>query len=479
MAGAYQGISLQGAGTTLTEEVLNTQYSTGVQGTARQNALGFFFGLDGTSIYELCFDEPDTVTPSISMFKSTDHGATWARIDEANAPSNAGGIAGTGINQGTIVTVCFHAQSLAAPLSLIDFDLSTDTWGAVYGTAGAPVLGGSSGPTSLAYRPGSSELVVIFPGAAGGSGLTMSVYSIGGAAWTLTQDAGANVTGLAGWNPANSTLNRWTMVSDVDGIAFVFFYYTSFDPTWSGRTFFQLLPLDNSLPAAGANGFFDFPGQGAAVNDIAATDGEIFGAPCLLPDKTTIVLPIGRTDTVARPTGGITYASCYVGTGGPNFTAWTESNIPTDPAYVVGDPGFLNVLNQAGMAFFESGTGKLYIAYLGSADTTSGTPNWSQLRLCSTTPGGADPNAWTWSAITATDYTTHPFDGFDWTFGNSLFEMGTVQDTGSKLLLGVNLFSGFDQGNFFLTPTASGGGARLFGSFIAFGSAGAMLGGTK
>lgn len=434
------GVSLQGAGTDLSRQFLNQQASS--------TALAFL--VHGANLYQLVFWKPvgSLSSQEIGMAKSTDNGATWNVIDQANEPgstalsSMAGG--GTRIDANTLAVV-YLVDGPGAILQIQNFDFTTDTWGAIYGTAGSPNLGAQTGtPVTVIYRPASNDLAVLYYGIVGTSGVTLSVYDITGNSWNAGSDPCVNITTLPGYNPAPTFVsNDWVTQFDGTNIYLVFFTQSS-DVTWRKRVFFQVINPDNSTPSGSR--FFDFPNQVPAPPDINASDQGLFGTPSIVNGN--IVIPIGRADLAASSFGGIRYASCYVGVGIPNVSVWNESDITADPAYTVGSPLFLNQLNQMGMSFFD-GT-NLYIIYVGQFDTLNNTPPWAQIRICTTTPVGNDPNTWIWSALTVTDYTTPPFDQFDWTAIRTIFGQTNINVVNNQVILGTDLFSTTGSGDFFL-----------------------------
>lgn len=91
-------------------------------------------------------------TPAVAIFvyRSTDKGATWVPVDAAHGPVYSGaagadfdGTGGAFFDGAHTIIVAFTPSGSAVgatlgPINLQNFDLSTGTWGAAYGTSGAP-----------------------------------------------------------------------------------------------------------------------------------------------------------------------------------------------------------------------------------------------------------------------------------------------------------------------------------------------------
>jgi hypothetical protein len=136
------------------------------------------------------------------VFKSADAGATWAALDSANGPAlNAFTpfpMASANYDGLNTITVCFNDAAIspgtAQPLKLQDFNLLTETWGAVYGTAGAP----SCLTINQLFKRSDGSFVVlhnrtITSGAA--VGLAASVYASGAGTWGSNFNVDTNVQG--------------------------------------------------------------------------------------------------------------------------------------------------------------------------------------------------------------------------------------------------------------------------------------------
>lgn len=78
-----------------------------------------------------------------AMYRSTDNGSTWTKMDGANGPTAAGGSAVLDPTNSNVVicglvTVTF--PQTAQSTFLQNFNLSTETWGAPYATGGPPAV---------------------------------------------------------------------------------------------------------------------------------------------------------------------------------------------------------------------------------------------------------------------------------------------------------------------------------------------------
>lgn len=399
----------------------------------------------GGNLYTVSFWSPSTF--GIVISKSTDGGVTWTNIDTANGPLAATVTAGgCYVARGSTISVAFYDGPVGPPIYLYDFDLVSETWGTVYGIAGAPTIrtSGSGSGTSLVYRASSDDLVVFYEGD-GGSGFWSAVYDIGGASWSSPIDAGVNITALANWGSAAPVItNIFTCCIDSDDNIYLFFsteVNVAGTNDWSYRVFFQRFTTANARPS-GAGDFYDFPGQGDINLNLNAQQTHPIGMPSIIGDN--IFFPIEAIE----PAGPFhhRYAGGWLGVGLAGATAWTISTIPTDPDFIPG--GFANLALTAGTSCFD-GT-KLYVVYRGAVDPSI--DDTEQIRLCQCDPTGDDPDAFTWTAQTVCLNTDSPFA--EMTPGTAVqFYDPNVFSDGNSVQIDVSVFendSPFNSARFFM-----------------------------
>ena len=373
------------------------------------------------------------------IFKSTDllsgSGATWTAVGGAcPIVPNFPYIGGTPWFDGDH-TITVAAMTTGGYIGLCDFDLSTETWGAAYGSINTL---GMLAVYALYKRPDNSFLLI---GEQNGSSVIPAcVYASG--AWGAPFDIAVNMLALSGC-PSNPATNAPKSCMDASGNVYVFWQlegptiiiddaHAGAGSAWYGRAFYQKVASDKSLPS-GAGGFYDFPGQDAIVSTGSAypvpkdgdlawnttkcnltrgqtfTDkgGDCFGKPCIV--GTSIFVPIRRkvpgTTPFVNPNTDeqlYTYATLYEGDGLPTPT-WTElitGSDPTPPATS------LNKCDAVGNAVATYNL--LYVLYLYSNLDTTGDPtddntaaqSCCRLCCCAVTSGVPDFN---WIGFTMYD----------------------------------------------------------------------------
>ncbi len=341
------------------------------------------------------------------VVKSTDSGATWAQLDLSNSPQ----VFGTGyFDQSGSQIIC--AVNVAGAMHLQNFDLISETWGAVYGTSGSPVVansGGSGTDILTIWKRSNNTLLVLynsrtgFPAASGFGGAS---FDLVGLTWS-TFDAGAGITGLAGWTAADVfPLDLHSSTMDSNGIVHFFFSTTSISlpTTWDQRCFYQAINLDNSLGA-----FFDFPGQVAPFpappynrRQLGAFSGGLLGHPVIVSDQ--IVLPVFvRNDGVADRFP-LRLPGIYIGT--PVAAPVWSLAPPSDPQFTVDPAALVNdlIAPQEGMYCEFDGT---TVYYLYSAQDDDG-QNQARLQLCQSSNLANLFDQASWSSVTAFDLQVGP-----------------------------------------------------------------------
>ena len=301
-----------------------------------------------------------------NLYVSTDllsgNGATWAQVSTFPITQNAPYFGATPWFDGDH-TITFAAMDAGGHVKLVDFDLSSGTWGSPYGDLAAPTM---LAVYALYKRPDDSFLLI---GEQNGSNvLPAAVYASG--AWGAPFDIAVNMLALPSC-PTNPNTNAPKSCMDAAGNVYVFWQLegytvlpdsTSAGPqsAWYGRAFYQRVAADNSVPS-GAGNFYDFPGQDTPV-DVGATfpaakdgdlawntakrnltggqtftdkGGDCFGKPVIV--GTSIFIPIRRKIPGTMPFVDpntdeqlYTYATFYQGDGIP-APVWTELATGCDP----------------------------------------------------------------------------------------------------------------------------------------------------
>jgi hypothetical protein len=326
------------------------------------------FAYDG-ALY--MFLNTDSSVPFVlEAMQSLDGGATWQALDFGNSP-NGNAMPIFDGDHTVIVAVSTAAVDSDGDVNLINFDLSTGTWGALYATASAPTTQQIYMPL---LRPDGSIVVLHNPRASGspasGSGLFAAVYASG--AWATNFDLGAGIASLPGYNVTDDFV-YWTnaVVDPNTGVTHVFFQTVgdTGPPNWIGRTFYQMLNADNSLGT-----FYDFPGndtQPTLINNILNAN------PIIVGDQ--LLLAFTRQDTP------LVYVTLIVGT-----------NLAAPTFQYVGPPGIDPIAFQV-ISPGNDGQNAPYLLYDGQtifALYPAGVQNGS-LRLCYTNTPSTPGTGWT------------------------------------------------------------------------------------
>lgn len=377
----------------------------------------------GSNLYEF-YSATTELTGNIgAIFKSQDYGKTWVVLDEANSPPNA--ITGffDGLKLIAVGTTDFDTQIVA----FYDFDFTTETWGTKYADTGSPEPGspgGSTGAMALQLRS-DGTFVLIYHGPDFVRTFLMGIYDANSDTWTIDIEVGVNAEALPGYaDAAPFWANQFSTTIYQDNI--YLFFHTSGesgtpDPAWNNRWFYQRIRPDNSVHAG--NDFYDFPGNDVDLGDMS--DSNNVGLPSIATFNGTdfLVWPIERHDTAQFPDNFTCYQSVFAGTGVlPEIDTWTERISPIDPAYF-GDR--VNVIcrfsSTNGGGFSVTKNGDLYIVYDSDANVFDNSiGDFNTIRLCQCQITSLNPNDWTFTGTTVTDYTMAPFNQYDFSTGEAL-----------------------------------------------------------
>lgn len=333
-------------------------------------------------------------------------------LDSANSPV----VFGVG-HFGDTSSKVYCALSVSGSIVLQNFDLTTETWGTVYGTTLAPVISAGSGDLSIRcvwLRP-NNTLLVMYDSKTGfplGTGFGGAAYDLTGGTWGTPFDCGANLMGLLGWDAGTgwdsitpSTFQ--SSVMDASGIVHLFFQTSSLRSSpvfWGNRCFYQAINPDNSLGS-----FYDFPGQVAPLplwngssptQDLTSYAGSPMGKPVIVGDM--IVLPVLNVNlSPAWPAGDPwpqQLANVYIGTP-VSAPVWTKDSTKTiDPEALIIDPiNYTNEMLWPQEAPFLSFNGTTIYAIFPSQDYDG--QNYGRLRLCQTTNLASPADGWTSATV--------------------------------------------------------------------------------
>ena len=359
----------------------------------------------GRAIYKLLNRQQ---APATVLCKSTDDGATWSVLDSGNSPAFLCCSGYFDLASSTVYCAFNSVNAASGAIHLINFNLITETWGAAYGTSGAPTSAQSAG-IAIWLRP-DNTLAVLFDNRGDfvgtESGIGAAVYDLTGAAWRAPFDVGVALLGLTGWDNTLTVVNFSQSSSVLDpatGTIHCFFntLSTVISPTWNNRVFYQQILLSDALGV-----FFDFPGQTAPfpapprnTQQLIAFSGPPMGNPVIVGDF--LVLPVlMRNDTADVFPHQL--ANVYLGSPVDN-PAWVlDTAASIDPGAFSDDTIYPN---EAPTLSFNGST--LYAVF--TAQDSDG-QLFARLRLCQTSDL-SNPAA-AWSALTAYDLQTGPPPGF-------------------------------------------------------------------
>jgi hypothetical protein len=367
----------------------------------------------GVALYKMLQrDFATSGTPHLLIAKSTNDGLTWNILDSTNSPVDFG----VGHFDNTTAKV-YCALSVSGSIVLHNFDLTTETWGTVYGASGAPVVDTGTGDLSIRcvwLRP-NNTLLVMYSSKVGfplGTGFGGATYDFSVSTWSTPFDCGANIIGLTGWDAGTGwdSISPGTFqssVMDANGIVHFFFETASLRTSpviWGNRCFYQAINLDNSLGS-----FYDFPGQVAPLymwngttpmQDLTSYTASPMGKPAIVGD--IIVLPVLNVNKSPSWPAGDPWpqqlANVYIGTP-VSAPVWIKDSTKTiDPDALIIDPiNYTNEMFWPQEAPFLSFNGTTIYGIFPSQDYDG--QNEARLRLCQTTNLASPANGWTSATV--------------------------------------------------------------------------------
>ncbi len=289
---------------------------------------------------------------------SSPTGAVWTQQggEGPQAPGWPGGEAAVWDGANTVTVVYRNAAGTHVPL--VQFSLSTQTWGASAGD-----LGSNASPFQL-FIDSNGHFVALY------SLYPSDKYETqtwNGASWSAAVDICAGAEALPNFNPVVTFFSVGTAALDSNNVLHVIFNTHSSDPTWDSRFFYQ------EVTSAGAlQNFQEFPGQ-SGVNKDLHTLSQAQIAPTLIISGNSLYWGILRNNYGANQNP---YPAIYVGTPIVN-PVWTETgNI---------DPGVLSFQTPSNYPVLASIGGALYATFTRENQSDSGT----QIQTVSTSNGFA------------------------------------------------------------------------------------------
>ena len=218
---------------------------------------------------------PASFSPSggIFVYQSVNQGASWASLDTANGPTRTDLTPGAGFFYDSAQTIIVAWTPDAGPLvghhgalNLKNFNLNAGTWGATYGTAGAPLVW----TVAQAYqRPDGSILVLATPNFAAGAVNGCTAYVFAAGAWSSF----AVDTNLPGG--FLSTGNISSCMDSTGRIHVVMLADNGVTREWC----YQLVNTNNTLGTSAVLqvGAPNLPGAAAAVQPNISGNNFVFG----------------------------------------------------------------------------------------------------------------------------------------------------------------------------------------------------------
>lgn len=253
--------------------------------------------------YQILATSTNPFGNSLSAFSSVD-GTTWTKLDEASQPSGTRG--GPGCYwDGSSATVAVVFESFTdSVIRFTEFDLETETWGAVSGDGPA----GSILPLGLYRRSDNSYITLLIS-----DPIYLSAVTFDGSTWGTPFDVAANMRALSGYDPDDTDLRGPTAVLDDADRLHVFWGNDSFAVDWDNRYFYQAIEADNSLGQ-----FTDFGNSDLADTSDVLLTGPPGGAPVIVDGN--LIWGVYRNQIFG--VDAAQFAAIYIGTplSAPAFT---------------------------------------------------------------------------------------------------------------------------------------------------------------
>ena len=325
---------------------------------------------------------------TLTCWKSTDGGVNWARLNQPGEPVAPGGnslSSSVGVFDGAhTVTFCL-TQNFQQAYGLVDFDLSGETWGVLYGAAGVPQSLQAMG----LFRRSTGDLVFVgWSGVGSSPSPYWNAYVFSAGVWSAPFALSTGIAALPGFiggGPDSVTYMPAVMGSDDALHVFMYWGFWAVSTASSGRMFYVRFDSANTV-----SGFSEVPGQDVQANSILAMGGAAIAG-------TSLVVALRRY--IGDGSGLIQdYVSVLVGTP-LSAPAWTLLDTPGIDAagYNVVQPG-----PDALPMVVSDGT---TISVLSVQSPTIPTYFQNSVRVCQTAV--ATPLAG-WSAQTVFDFLTDP-----------------------------------------------------------------------
>lgn len=368
---------------------------------------------------------PNNPQPSVvQIYQSSDKGNTWQVLDQAHSPAciQSSETAAIYFDGAHTIIVAFPPTSdkiagTIGPINLQNFDLSAGTWGAVYGTVGAP---NCYSVAQCFERPDGSILVLYSSTFSGGNllGQRAAVYAAG--AWsTFAVD-----TNVGGGYTAEG--NQCAAVMDSTGRIHLFGTASNGSGIAHHEVYYQAINTDNSL---GTFAVVLNPAQVAYSQPVISGNSVLVS----LTDNTSQLLNLA----VGSPLSA------------PSFSVASVNSVDTGAPALIFE-------NNAGLAVDATGVYLAYFGYVGAIST-----NFT-VRLLYNASASGFTSAANWTGVTAAVYPTFVVG----TQGISISRQGgntfgTIQ--GNMTLVGLNLATQYWLGVFnpspapLVNPSATGG----------------------
>ena len=184
----------------------------------------------------------------VKVMKSTDDGATWSILDDANSPiryaldASPALISGAFWDGADTITVAYNPThflfgGVGSAVVLLTFDLISETWGSVFGTVGAPIV---NAVNQIFIRPDGSLILFTNRTMNGSSARGTRAIVFASGIWGSPFNVDTNVT--AGFN-GNGVV--YAVMDSATGIIHLFL--KSFDGAFNTLITYQQVLLNNTL----------------------------------------------------------------------------------------------------------------------------------------------------------------------------------------------------------------------------------------